>query len=68
VILDRSELYWQDSDKESVIVLKTFAPLTGYVVNELNLLEFPIKVNAKYRFKFSDKYHISKGEETWKET
>lgn len=42
LIIDRSELDWEDADLKNVVLVKTFAPLTGQVLEEDSLKNFPI--------------------------
>jgi len=44
VIIDRTDTVWKYQDVSRVILLKTFAPLSGHVIQEHGLDMFPITI------------------------
>ena len=46
VIIDRTECPWMYTDQQKLLLLKTFAPISGKVIEEKNrfLSEFPLRI------------------------
>jgi len=49
IIIDRMEQQWLFADQSKLLLLKTFAPLSGPVVTEENLAILPIQVKRFFR-------------------
>ena len=47
IIVDRSEMTWSLENRKNIILLKTFAPLSGHVIQENLLKYFPIEIGGK---------------------
>ena len=44
VIIDRTECPWMYTDQQKLIIVKTFAPISGKVIVEHSLSEFPLRI------------------------
>jgi len=49
VIIDRLEHAWEHQLQSKMIIIKTFAPLSGLVITEASLKFFPIRVNLNVK-------------------
>ena len=47
LIIDRTEVPWAYTDQKKLILIKTFAPLSGKVILEPGLSEFPLRVEKQ---------------------
>ena len=48
IVIDRTEIPWAYTDQKKLVLIKTFAPLSGKVILEPGLSEFPLRVEKTF--------------------